>query len=44
MLEEHLLDQQILVAVNAKLIDRGLIVKTSTVVYATLISEPTRIY
>ncbi len=40
MLEEHQLGQQILAAVNAKLIDRGLMLKTGTVVDATLISAP----
>ena len=40
MLEEHGLGQQILAAVNAKLIDRGLMLKTGTVVDATLISAP----
>ena len=44
MLVEHQLDQQILVAVNAKLIDRGLMLKTGPVVDAPLISESTRIY
>jgi len=40
MLEEHQLGQKILAAVNAKLIDRGLMLKTGTVVDATLISAP----
>jgi len=40
LLEEHGLGQQILAAVNAKLIDRGLMLKTGTVVDATLISAP----
>ena len=40
LLEEHGLSQQILAAVNAKLIDRGLMLKTGTVVDATLISAP----
>ena len=40
MLEEHGLGQKILAAVNAKLIDRGLMLKTGTVVDATLISAP----
>ena len=40
MLEEHQLGQQILAAVNAKLIDRGLMLKTGTVVDDTLISTP----
>ncbi len=40
MLEEHQLGQQTLAAVNAKLIDRGLMLKTGTVVDATLISAP----
>jgi len=42
-LEEHQLGQQILAAVNAKLIDRGLMLKTDTVVDATLISAPSLI-
>ncbi len=40
LLEEHELGQQILAAVNAKLIDRGLMLKTGTVVDATLIAAP----
>ena len=40
LLEEHGLGQKILAAVNAKLIDRGLMLKTGTVVDATLISAP----
>ena len=40
LLEEHGLGQQILAAVNAKLIDRGLMLKTGTVVDATLIAAP----
>ncbi len=40
MLEEHHLGQQILSAVNAKLIDCGLMLKTGTVVDTTLISAP----
>jgi IS5 family transposase len=40
MLEEHGLGQQILATVNAKLIARGLLLKTGTVVDATLISAP----
>jgi IS5 family transposase len=40
LLEEHGLGQQILVAVNAKLIDRGLMLKTVTVMDATLICAP----
>jgi transposase, IS5 family len=40
LLEEHSLGQQILAAVNAKLIDRGLMVKSGTVVDATLIAAP----
>lgn len=40
LLEEHGLGQQMLAAVNAKLIDRGLMLKTGTVVDATLISAP----
>jgi IS5 family transposase len=39
-LEEHGLGQQILATVNAKLIARGLLLKTGTVVDATLISAP----
>ncbi len=38
MLEPHGLGQQILATVNAKLIDRGLMLKTGTVVDATLIA------
>ena len=40
MLEEHGLGQQILATVNAKLIDRGLMLKTGTVVDTTLIDAP----
>jgi IS5 family transposase len=40
MLEEHGLVQQVLAAVNAKLINRGLMLNTGTVVDATLISAP----
>ena len=40
LLEEYELGQQILAAVNAKLIDRGLMLKTGTVVDATLIAAP----
>ena len=40
LLEEHGLSQQILATVNAKLIERGLMLKTGTVVDATLISAP----
>jgi IS5 family transposase len=40
LLEEHELGQQILAGVNAKLIDRGLMLKTGAVVGATLISAP----
>ena len=40
MLETHGLGQQILATVNAKLIDRGLMLKTGTVVDATLIAAP----
>jgi transposase, IS5 family len=40
MLEEHQLGRQILATVNAKLIDRGLMLKTGTVVDATLIAAP----
>ena len=40
MLEAHELGQQILATVNAKLIDRGLMLKTGTVVDATLIAAP----
>jgi IS5 family transposase len=40
LLEEHGLGQQILAAVNARLIDRGLMLKTGTVVDATLIAAP----
>ena len=40
MLEAHGLGQQIFAIVNAKLIDRGLIRKTGTVVDATLLSPP----
>ena len=39
MLEKNDLGVQILAAVNAKLIDRGLLLKTATVVDATLIAE-----
>ena len=40
MLEAHGLGQQILATVNTKLIDRGLMLKTGTVVDATLIAAP----
>ena len=40
MFEAHALGQQILATVNAKLIDRGLMLKTGTVVNATLIAAP----
>ena len=40
LLEEHGLGQQILATINAKLIERGLMLKTGTVVDATLISAP----
>jgi IS5 family transposase len=40
MLEQNDLGVQILSAVNAKLIDRGLLLKTGTVVDATLIAAP----
>ena len=40
LLEEHGLGQQILATVNAKLIERGLMLKTGTVVDATLIAAP----
>ena len=40
MLEQNDLGVQILAAVNAKLIDRGLMLKTGTVVDATLIAAP----
>jgi IS5 family transposase len=40
LLEEHGLGQQILAAVNARLIDRGLMLKTGTVVDATLFAAP----
>jgi IS5 family transposase len=40
MLEQNDLGPQILAAVNAKLIDRGLLLKTGTVVDATLIAAP----
>jgi IS5 family transposase len=40
MLEAHGLGQQILAAVNARLIERGLLLKTGTVVDATLIAAP----
>jgi IS5 family transposase len=40
LLEAHGLGQQILATVNAKLIDRGLMLKTGTVVDATLIAAP----
>jgi IS5 family transposase len=40
MLEAHGMGQQILATVNAKLIDRGLMLKTGTVVDATLIAAP----
>ena len=38
LLEAHGLGQQILATVNAKLIDRGLMLRTGTVVDATLIA------
>lgn len=40
LLEEHGLGQQILATVNAQLIERGLMLKTGTVVDATLIAAP----
>lgn len=40
LLEEHGLGQQILATVNVKLIERGLLLKTGTVVDATLIAAP----
>ena len=40
MLEQNDLGVQILAAVNAKLIDRGLLLKTGTVVDASLIAAP----
>jgi transposase, IS5 family len=40
LLEEHGLGQQILAAVNARLIDQGLMLKSGTVVDATLIAAP----
>jgi len=40
LLEAHGLGQQILATVNAKLIDRGLMLKTGTVVDTTLIAAP----
>ena len=40
LLEEHSLGQQILADVNTKLIDRGLMLKTGTVVDARLIAVP----
>ena len=40
VLEQNGLGAQILAAVNAKLIDRGLMLKTGTVVDATLIAAP----
>jgi IS5 family transposase len=40
MLEAHGLGQQILATVNAKLIDRGLMLKMGTVVDAKLIAAP----
>lgn len=40
MLEAHGLGQQILAAVNAKLIDRGLMLKTGTVMDVTLMAAP----
>ncbi len=40
LLEEHGLGQQILATVNSKLIKRGLMLKTGTVVDATLIAAP----
>jgi IS5 family transposase len=40
LLEAHGLGQQILATVNTKLIDRGLMLKTGTVVDATLIAAP----
>ena len=40
LIEEHQLGQQILATVNARLIERGLMLKTGTVVDATLIAAP----
>ncbi|MDD2881504.1 MAG: IS5 family transposase [Rhodoferax sp.] len=40
-LEKHKLSEQILAAVNNLLTQRGLLLKTGTVVYATLIAAPT---
>lgn len=40
LLEEHQLSIQILAAVNATLIDKGLMFKSGTVVDATLIAAP----
>ena len=40
LLEEHQLGPQILATVNARLIERGLMLKTGTVVDATLIAAP----
>ena len=40
LLEEHQLGQQILATVNARLSDRGLMLKSGTVVDATLIAAP----
>ena len=40
LLEEHGLGRQILATVNVKLIERGLLLKTGTVVDATLIAAP----
>jgi len=40
VLEQNDLGAQILAAVNAKLIDRGLMLKTGTAVDATLIAAP----
>ena len=40
LLEEHQLGQQILATVNARLMERGLMLKSGTVVDATLISAP----
>ena len=41
MLEAHNLAAQMLASVNAQLIERGLLLKTGTVVDATLIAAPT---
>ncbi len=40
LLEEHALSLQIIVAINATLVKKGLMLKTGTVVDATLISAP----